>query len=262
MRARVHACMHMCMCAYVCVYPTAQGPAFTKAKHKDKAAVVQGGKVDIDGVARAVKWIGAFTDGPKQITNVQDKVGGRVSLSDSSTFENPSRPDTSKGAGIQRLVGRQHKKNAARKPSSLEHLRCADLAHQVKAAHVYRFAFGIPNPTSMHISEDMCTEGCTANKRSRPSQSASFYWWPTGSNTCPKFWSWCHTASPPVSLVCLGKSATQGMCSHNCNTQGTLLKKDMACPPGEQLVKDSAKKARNGDIDSPAAIAACCTVVV
>ena len=56
----------------------------------NKTAFVQGGKVKVDGVERAVKWIGKSTDGSKTITSVDDKIGGKVSLSDGTAFENPA----------------------------------------------------------------------------------------------------------------------------------------------------------------------------
>ena len=57
-------------------------------KHKDKTIVVKGGKVEVDGVEIEVEWLGAFTDGSKQINSIDEKIGGKVALSDSTAFEN------------------------------------------------------------------------------------------------------------------------------------------------------------------------------
>ena len=65
-------------------------PAFSNAKDKDKTAAVKAGKVVVGGIETAVKWIENFTDGSnKTIVSVEDTIGGKVSLSDGTAFENP-----------------------------------------------------------------------------------------------------------------------------------------------------------------------------
>lgn len=66
--------------------------AFSSDEHKSKKAVVKGQTVEVDGQTFVVDWIGEdFTDGPKTIKSVKDKIGGKVSLSDGTVFENPPR---------------------------------------------------------------------------------------------------------------------------------------------------------------------------
>ena len=64
--------------------------AFSNATAVDKTAVVRAGKVGVNGVELVVKWIGNFTNGSKTITSVEDSIGGKVSLSDGTAFENPA----------------------------------------------------------------------------------------------------------------------------------------------------------------------------
>ena len=82
-------------------------PVFSNAKHKDKVCLVKGGNVEVHGVERVVNWtgnftngsktimsvevnwIGNFTNGLKTIMSVNDTIGGNVSLSDGTAFENP-----------------------------------------------------------------------------------------------------------------------------------------------------------------------------
>lgn len=78
--------------------------AFSNANDKDKTAVVKAGKVVVDGIETAVNWIENFTDGSNQdgsktIVSVEDKIGGKVSLSDKTVFENPVDTKTSQLSG-------------------------------------------------------------------------------------------------------------------------------------------------------------------
>ena len=70
-------------------------PAFSNVTHKGKTAVVKGEKAEVEGVERAVQWIGnsiGNTNGSKTITSVEDKIGGKVSLNDGGAFKNPGLP--------------------------------------------------------------------------------------------------------------------------------------------------------------------------
>ena len=77
---------------YAQVYKTKGKALFSNAKDVTRTVRVNAGKsgrVTVDGVRSAVKWIGDFTIGTKTITSVEDKIGGKVTLSDGTVFENP-----------------------------------------------------------------------------------------------------------------------------------------------------------------------------
>ena len=67
------------------------GPVFSDSSHTDKSIVVEHGKVEVDGVSLTVKWFGSFADGPKKITSVDNRHGGKVLLDDQTAFENPGK---------------------------------------------------------------------------------------------------------------------------------------------------------------------------
>ena len=71
-------------------------PLFSNINDQGRDAHVNGGRVtvvteeeEIKCREKEVEWIGAFNDGNKKITSVEDKIGGRVLLSDGTAFENP-----------------------------------------------------------------------------------------------------------------------------------------------------------------------------
>ena len=64
--------------------------AFSNLADIGKTVVVKEGKMTMNGVALAVKWITPVKDGSKTITSVEDKLGGTVLLDDGCAFENPA----------------------------------------------------------------------------------------------------------------------------------------------------------------------------